>query len=85
MIDQKNSNLYTYKTSVLLTGKKQFNFHPESEKDKADLNAVVVSSILRKEIIEQCLFERSEAYTVLKMAQEIILQMRIPDLEQLVL
>lgn len=52
MIDQKDSNLYTYKTSVLLTGKKQFNFHPESEKDKADLNAVVVSSLLRKEIIE---------------------------------
>lgn len=53
--------MYTYESSVILTGKQTFNF---DEKDP-DLYAIVVSSLLRTKIIEQCLFERSEAFSVL--------------------
>lgn len=74
-------SLYTYESSVILTGKQTFNF---DEQDR-DLNAVVVSSLLRSKIIEQSLFERGEAFTVLQMAQEHVLKMRQPDLELMIL
>lgn len=66
------TSLYTYESSVVLTGKKTYNFDDQD----TDLNAVVVSSLLRTKIIDMCLFERGEAFTVLQMSQEHILKMR---------
>ena len=46
---------------------------------------MVVSAILRKNIIEKKIFERSEAYSILRDAQTLILGVRIPDLKFIVL
>ena len=73
--------MYIYESSVVLTGKQTYNF---DEQDR-ELYAVVVSSLLRTKIIDQSLFERGEAFTVLQMAQEMVLKMRQPDLELMIL
>ena len=46
---------------------------------------MVVSAILRKNIIEKKIFETSEAYSILRDAQALILGVRIPDLKFIVL
>ena len=46
---------------------------------------IVVSIILRKNLIENRIFDRAEATIVLQHCQDIILRMKSPDLEHLVL
>lgn len=55
------NNIYTYKSSVLITGKKKFVV---SEIDQEQY-VMVISTQIRKNIIIKNLFDRSEAYIIL--------------------
>lgn len=97
--DQDISNIYFMKTDVIFTGQKKFTFQqPSNTKNKDpkeiqaaainpsfDLYMIVISTKFNRKYIELDIFDRSEAYQCLNIAQELILRMRIPDLEYIVL
>lgn len=56
------NNIYTYKTRVLLTGKKKFFIN---ENKDIEYYIIVISSMFRKNVIIKNLFSRSEAYSIL--------------------
>jgi hypothetical protein len=81
LCDQDMNKIYTYKSSVLLTGKKKFVISENNLKQFV----MVLSSQMRKNIIIKNLFDRSEAYIILERSLDLMLTMRCPDLEFLVL
>ena len=82
------NNIYTYRSSVVLSGQKKFlvpDLVNEKQGKKEDAYVRVISTMLRRNLILKNTLNRSEAYSVLKRALDIMLSMRIPDLEYLVL
>jgi hypothetical protein len=65
----------------VLAGQKMFGLNHEDK----DIYAMVVSAILRKNIIKKEVFNRYEAEKLLAKAIQTILGMRIPDLKFLIL
>lgn len=75
------NNIYSYKSNIVLVGQRRFKL----SQDDPELYIMIISSILRKKIIELSLFGKSEAYSVLRDAQNLLMGMRIPDLSYIVL
>ena len=63
LLEQDLNNTYTYKSQIMLLGQKRFNI---KGKQFPQEYVMVVSAILRKNIIEKKIFERSEAYSILR-------------------
>ena len=75
------NNIYTNRSNVFITGKKKFIVN---EKGSGQY-LMVVSTQMRKNIIIKNLFDRSEAYIILQRSLDLMITMRVPDLEFLVL
>ena len=75
------NNIYSMSSPVVMIGKKFFTFN----RDDPDLKIAVISSLLKRSIIEKEIFNRSEACIVLQMAVDIQLKSKIPDLEYLII
>jgi hypothetical protein len=77
--DQDVNNLYTHKSTIILTGQKKFIFDPI----QPESYVLVISTMLRRKLILQNILNRYEAFVVLKQALDTVMSMRIPDLEYL--
>lgn len=65
----------------MITGKKKFIVNEKG----SEQYVMVVSTQMRKNIIIKNLFDRSEAYIILQRSLDLMITMRVPDLEFLVL
>jgi len=60
LIDQEESNIYFYKSNIVLCG----NMIMILKKEDPEMFVTVTATVLRKNIIQQNLFNRSQAYEV---------------------
>ena len=81
LVDGEDTNMYFYKSDVVLCG----NMKMILKEDDHDMYITATATILRQEIIAKEIFNRSQAYEVLSIAQDLMMRMKIPNLEYLVL
>ena len=81
MIDRVFNNLYTYESQVVLVGQKKFQVNRNDQNDYI----IIISARISTRIIEKKMFEQYETFSILRGAQEIMIEMRRPDLEYILL
>lgn len=81
LIDGEDSNIYFYKSDIVLSG----NMKMILKDDDQSMYITVTATILRQDIIAKEIFNRSQSYEVLNIAQDLMMRMKIPNLEYLVL
>lgn len=81
LIDGTDSNIYFYKSDIVLCG----NMKMILKEDDQSMYVTVTATILRQDIIANGRFNRSQSYEILSIAQDLMMRMKIPNLEYLVL
>lgn len=81
LTEQDLNNIYAFKSQVVLIGHKKFQVN---DLDPSQY-ILVVSARLRKNIVEMDLFDRSEASQILANTINLLLGMRQPDLQYIIL
>ena len=81
LIDDRYNNLYTYESQILRVGKKKFLV---DEKDITNY-LYVISARIRDDVVALNQFDQYESYTILRGATEIILRMRKPSLDYMLM
>ena len=81
LIDDRYNNLYTYESQILKIGKKKFLV---DEDDQSNF-FYVISARIRDDVVKLNQFDQSESYIILRGATEIILRMRKPSLEYILM
>ena len=77
--NSKKNNLYSYVSNVLSVGRKRFELSANDPEDYI----IVISSLLRMDQID--MFDQTETYAMLRSSQQLLMAMRIPDLEYILL
>ena len=67
------NNLYIYMSQLLLIGQKRFQINKDDQSDYL----IIISARITDEIIEKKIFEQYETYSLLRGAQEIMIEMRL--------
>jgi len=75
LLDQDQNNLYNYKSQIVLVGNKMFQISEDQ-----DIYAMIISAVLRKNVITSKVFNNYEIDKILNKAIEISFGMKIPDL-----
>lgn len=81
LIDGEDTNLYFYKSDIVLCGNTKMILREEDP----SMYVTITSCILRQEVFKKSIFNRSQAYEVLSQAQDLMMRMKIPNLRYLVL
>ena len=81
LIDQDETNIYSYRSKIVLCG----NMKMILDKKDPEMFLTVTATVLRKNLIQKQIFNRSQAYEVVTLCQQLMMRMKIPDLEYLVL
>lgn len=81
LIDQQINNLYSYESNIVKIGSKRFELSKEDYEDFL----VVVAAKINHDVIEKNILDQQESFKILRTMQEILLAMRKPDLEYVLL
>lgn len=75
------NNLYSYQSDIITIGSKRF----ELNKDDHEEFLIVISVKINEDAIQMNLLDQQESFKILRTMQEILLAMRKPDLEYVLL
>lgn len=81
LIDQQMNNLYTYESDLACVGQKRL----ELTRETCDEFLILISVKLRDSVLKKNILDKRETQAILSQEQDIILNMRRPDLEYVVL
>ena len=75
------NNLFKYQTDLAFFGNTTF----ELDKDNHNINAKVVSALLRQSFLDSKVFENQETFLILRKITDMSMSMRIPNLKYIFL
>ena len=81
LIDQEVNNLFSYESNIIKIGSKRF----ELNKDDYEDFLIVVAARINEEVVQKNILDQQESFKILRTMQEILLSMRKPDLEYVLL
>ena len=77
LIDERYNNLYTYQSSIVIVGKKKFLLDEQDSENYL----YIISSKMHPNIVKRNLFDQCETFSILRASQDIIIKMRKPSLD----
>lgn len=81
LIDQEMNNIYTYESNIVKIGSKRF----EVNRDDYEDYIIVVAAKINDEVVDLNLLDQQETFKILRTMIEIMMYMRKPDLEYVLL
>lgn len=81
LIDQSVNNLFSYESNIIKIGSKRF----ELNKDDYEDFLIVVAARINEDVVQKNILDQQESFKILRTMQEILLSMRKPDLEYVLL